>query len=417
MRAKELRARFVFPVAGPPIPDGIVTVEAGRIASLGRGPAKADVLDLGNAAILPALVNAHVHLDFSDRTEPFGKPGIGFVDWIRLAMAHRREAPPSRERVAIGIAESLRHAVLTLGDIAQPGDWPQPISPLRATVFQELITPTPDRVAAAVELARSHLRIDAANLRPGLSPHAPFSVHPDLLAAAVRLSSQRRAPLAMHLAESREELELLERGTGPLRRLLEELGAWKSSTVAPGTKPLHYLQSLSVADRALVIHGNYLAADEIAFLGANSSRMTVVYCPRTHEWFEHEAYPLEKMLAAGVRVALGTDGRGSSPDLSVLAEMRAVARRHPSVGLDRILEMGTIRGAAALGWDRDIGTLEPGKLADFAVVRLPDRDALDPHELLLRSTEPIADCYAGGEPVERNSFRPNTSAKQYEGTE
>ena len=106
---------------------------------------------------------------------------------------------------------------------------------------------------------------------------------------------------------------------------------------------------LASAHRALVIHGNYLDDEEIAFLAANAARMTVVYCPRTHDWFAHGAYPLEKMLAAGVTVALGTDGRGSSPDLSLLAEMRFAARRHPAVGLDRILQMGTILGAQGLG--------------------------------------------------------------------
>ena len=128
-------------------------------------------------------------------------------------------------------------------------------------------------------------------------------------------------------------------------------------------------------------------------MAANAARMAVVYCPRTHDWFAHGAYPLEKMLAAGVTVALGTDGRGSSPDLSLLAEMRFAARQHPAVGLDRILQMGTILGAKALGWEQHVGSLEPGKQADLAIVALPDRDAADPHELLFDSDEPVVACY------------------------
>ena len=125
------------------------------------------------------------------------------------------------------------------------------------------------------------------------------------------------------------------------------------------------------------------------FWARHRERMAVVYCPRTHDWFAHGAYPLEKMLAAGATVALGTDGRGSSPDLSLLAEMRFAARRHPAVGLDKILRMGTIDGARALGRGREIGSLEPGKQADLAIVALPDRDAADPHELLFDSAEPV----------------------------
>ncbi len=102
------------------------------------------------------------------------------------------------------------------------------------------------------------------------------------------------------------------------------------------------------------------------------------------------------MLAAGVTVALGTDGRGSSPDLSLLAEMRFAARRHPGVGLDQILRMGTILGAKALGREEDVGLLVPGKRADLAVVALPGRDAADPHELLFDSAEPVVACYCRG---------------------
>ena len=137
-----------------------------------------------------------------------------------------------------------------------------------------------------------------------------------------------------------------------------------------------------------MIHGNYLDDEEIAFLGQTASgwRRLLSANPRL---VRSRAYPLEKMLAAGVTVALGTDGRGSSPDLSLLAEMRFAARRHPAVGLDEILKMGTIDGARALG-PRGGGRLaRPGKQADLAVVALPDRDAADPHELLFNSQEPV----------------------------
>ena len=124
-----------------------------------------------------------------------------------------------------------------------------------------------------------------------------------------------------------------------------------------------------------MIHGNYLDDEEIGLLAAGAARMAAVYCPRSHDWFAHRAYPLQKMLAAGDLVALGTDGRGSSPDLSILAEMRFAARCHPAVGRGQILTMGTLAGARALGREREAGSLEPGKRADLAVVALPDRDA------------------------------------------
>ena len=375
-----LHARYVFPVAGKPIPNASVTIDGRAILAVGPQAAEGEVRDLGNAAILPGLVNAHSHLDFSDLMAPLGEQGIGFVAWIRRAMQFRRTGnmveqensreltAPGRCPITLGFNESLRYGVTTLGDIAQPG-WPvekNAGAPLHVTVFQELIAPTRDRIPAALELAKSHLHRFAlfhpcafSALQPGLSPTSPFSVHPDLLKSLIALSALQKIPLAMHLAESREEMELLRCGTGPLRTFLEEMGAWDPTAMQPGTRPLEYLNNLASAHRALVIHGSYLDDEELAFLGGKSDRMTVVYCPRTHDWFDRGDYPLQKMLAAGVAVALGTDGRGLSPDLSLLAEMRFAARRHPEVALDRILRMGTLDGAKALGREQLIGSLAP----------------------------------------------------------
>ena len=417
-----LKARLVFPVAGEPIRDGVVTIEGTRIVAVGRCGATVshEARDLGNVAILPGLVNAHVHLDFSDLPAPLGEPKSGLVPWIPRVMDYRRHSSGAGPRsVALGLAESVRGGVTTLGDIAQ-ADWPIGAAagiPVNLTIFQELIAPTAWRVAAAMELAKSSLRHIAPHQqtpphcngggvseqeepavirRPGLSPHAPYTVHPELLSAVVALSAAERVPVAMHLAESPEELELLSSGTGLLRTLLEDLGAWDGGLFRPGTRPLEYLRLLATAHRALVIHGNYLDDEEIGWLAAHAERMAVVYCPRSHEWFGHRPYPLEKLLAAGAVVALGTDGRGSSPDLSLWAEMLAAARRHPAIPLSRILEMGTLRGARALGYD-DIGSLVPGKQADLTIVPLPDHDAAGPYELLFESKGPAGSFYRGME--------------------
>jgi cytosine/adenosine deaminase-related metal-dependent hydrolase len=301
------------------------------------------------------------------------------------------------------LQQSLRLGTTTLGDVAQPA-WPQEAladAPCDATVFLELIAPRMERVTAAMELAEAHLASSAAKpqaaaFRPGLSPHAPYSVHAELLRHAVTLSAGHHVPLAMHLAESREEMEWLRTGGGPLAGLLESLGAWDPTAIQPGSSPLDYLRLLACADRVLVIHGNYLGDEEIGFLAEHRKRrMAVVYCPRTHAWFGHQPYPLEKLLAAGAAVALGCDSRASSPDLSLLAEMRAVARRHPGVRPQVVLALGTRDGARALGRN-DVGSLEAGHWANLAVVALPERDAADPHELVLNGDGPVVRVYYRG---------------------
>ncbi len=417
-----LRARYVFPVADSPIADATVTFQAGRIVAVGGNPAAGPIEDLGNAAILPGLVNAHVHLDLSDLPAPLGHPGMGMVDFIRSVMAHRRRRTPDQpSAVSQGLQESLRLGTTTLGDIAQPG-WPAEAlrnCPCETTLFLELIAPRIEQVTAVVELARQHLTtplsseqpgdcpdfrptkmgLSPSHARPGLSPHAPYTVHAELLRQAVALSAEHRVPLAFHLAESPEEMELLRTGGGPLAAFMQSLDQWDPTAMAPAAGAIDYLQTLARADRALVVHGNYLGDREIGFLAAHPQRMAVVYCPRSHAWFGHKPYPLARLLAAGATVALGTDGRASVPDLSLLAEMRLAARSHAGLRPETIVELGTLGGARALGCQDRLGSLEPGKWANLAVVALPEHNAADPYDLLLDSDRPVLRTYFQGECV------------------
>jgi cytosine/adenosine deaminase-related metal-dependent hydrolase len=403
-----LKARYVFPVTSEPIASGVVTMHGDRITAVGKEAAAGETHDLGNVAVVPGLVNAHTHLDLSDLAKPLGEPGMGLTDWLRSVVTFRQEAAGRRRQAAQGtlqavedgLRESIRLGTTTLGEIAQP-DWPLhafQTAPITTTVFLELIAPDAEHAGGAMDLAREHLRLarTSESWRPGLGPHAPYSAGAELLVAVARLSAAEQVPVALHLAESREEIELLRSGGGPFRDFLTRLGAWNPGAFSPGRRPLDYLQMLAPAHRTLVVHGNYLDDEEIAFLGRNSRRMAVVYCPRTHAYFEHPEYPLPKLLEAGATVALGTDSRASSPDLSLLAEMRLVARRFPSIPASRVLRLGTIEGARALGLEHQIGSLEAGKWADLAAVALPDRDAADPHELLFDSDCPVVATWHRG---------------------
>ncbi len=406
-----LCARWVFPVAGPPLENAAVTISGGRIVAVGKPPDGVPVEDLGNVALLPGLVNAHTHLEFSDLAGPIGQQGIGMTDWLRLAIEQRSMARTGGvSPVVQGLSESVRHGVTTIGEIAQPEFFTYLYRRTRCegTLFLELIAPLRERVEAALLAASTHLQLTGSGeadvaWQHGLSPHAPYTVHPDLLAGAVELSAKYRAPLAMHLAESLEEVEFLRDGSGQFRELLESRRVYDAASRPRGSRPLDEMRVLSRAARALIIHGNYLDDEEIEFLGRHRERMAVVYCPRTHAWFGHAPYPLEKMLAAGAVVALGTDSRASSPDLSLLAEMRHAARTFPALSRATILELGTLGGARALGREAEIGTLEPGKWANLAAVLLPEDKAGDPHELLLDVDSEVLGTWVRGERVEPTS--------------
>lgn len=392
--AVSLQARVVFPVDRPPIEHGIVTIDGERIVAVGTRVERGKAIDLGAVALLPGLVNAHSHLEFSHLRQPLGGPGIGIVDWIRLVIADRqRTIPEKSESISIGLRESLGYGVTTIGDIATSPMSGFLCGKIDLTLFHEVIGFSRARANSALEAVLE--RIDSvsqaltgvgmdidARTQDGLSPHAPYTVSPILLSKLVTLASARDMPLAMHLAESREELAFLHNGRGPFEELLDERSMWDAEAVPRGSRPLDYLQLLADAPRTLVIHGNYLVEEELSFLSAHRARMSLVYCPRTHAYFQHAAYPLVKAFAAGVRIALGTDSRASNPDLELITDMRYAARMHPAMEHHEVLRMGTLAGAEALGRDAEVGSLTPGKLANMIAIPLPDAVQGGPSEVL-----------------------------------
>jgi cytosine/adenosine deaminase-related metal-dependent hydrolase len=403
-----LRARWVFPVwEPPPLENGLVEITAGRISAVHDLPGPC-TLDLGNAAIIPGLVNAHSHLELSDLAAPL-HPNLPFTAWLKSVMAHRRTrayagtaAPSSSDDafekriVEQGRRESAAWGTTTIGDIAGASASLSDSSTNgpRVVPFLEVLGLAPERVAGQLERARAHLAERGSATR-GLSPHAPYSVHPDLVRGLVDLAVSRRAPVAMHLAETRAELELLEAGTGEFVPFLEALGIWRADAIPRGSRPLDYLHELARAENALAIHGNYVADDEIDFLTAHPN-ISVVYCPRTHGFFRHDPHPWRALLKRHVNVALGTDSRASNPDLGLWNELLFLRANFPGVDPALLLRLGSWNGAFALGLESETGSLAVGKAADLAVVELAAGEASDPHELLFRPESRIRSVMCAG---------------------
>jgi aminodeoxyfutalosine deaminase len=377
-----LTASWIFSGISPPIERGAVVVRGKLIAAVEPPGVRSADVDLGNAAIIPGLVNAHTHLDLTglgDLGDLGGRtpPGPDFVGWLKAIIGQRRQQVPDQvvQDIRAGLEQSLRFGTTLLGDIASEGS-SQPIladSPCWSVVFRELLGLPSQRAMAAWQEATRWLDLnpDTETCRSGLSPHAPYSVHQSLFRAA----GQAGAPLSVHLAESPHERQLLEEHRGPFVDFLRDVGAWDEDGLAPSLDWIVWRSERAPA--VLLAHGNYL--DSTTKLSPN---MTVVYCPRTHAAFGHTPHPFREFLEKGIRVALGTDSLASNPDLDVLAEARFIHARHPDFPGDRLLKMATLAGAEALGFDRTTGSLEPGKSADLVVVPLPDVETTDPYRLL-----------------------------------
>ncbi len=408
-----IQARYVFPVEGPPIEDGVVAIQGGRIGWVGPASERPGDLDLGNVAIVPGFVNAHTHLELAALNEA---PNGGFeeqspdaltgphteneVAWLRKVVDQRRDASVATYRVAVGrnLQASIAAGTTLLADITTAGlSWNQvAASTLRAVVFAEVIGLKRYRALQSSDAAWDWLATVrpenqvAACARPGLSPHAPYSTS-DLL---YHRAAGSRLPLCTHLAEMPEELQLLEHRNGPLRQFLEDLGAWDDDWEPIGPRPADYVRrgELRNADW-LLAHCTYFDTSELWQLRPEAApgnhRVAVAFCPRTHARFGHAPHPYRTMLEKGVIVCLGTDSLASSPSLSILDEMRFLHRRDPSLSGELLLTMATLFGAWALRAETTTGSLRAGKAADLAIIPLPDRTAADPYTLILESGEPV----------------------------
>lgn len=371
-------ARWVFPVSGPPLANGTVTVRGTCIEAVEPHGTRTPDEDFGNAAIIPGLVNPHTHLDLSGArgqippTDP-----EHFTDWLRGVIAYRRTRSPEQVQADIraGLAECFRFGTTLIGDIASEGaSWDAlAAAKTRAVVFRELIGLTTEGWQKAMGALSiwGEAHPNTSTCHKAASPHAPYSVS----GALIRSIAWNGWTMTIHLAESPAEMELLEHHSGPFREFLESLGVWEPGNIADSLRFILWRTRRS--QFVLFAHGNYLPPDTKL-----KPHQSIVYCPRTHAAFGHPPHPFKEFLARGVRVCLGTDSLASNPDLDILAEARFVRRRYPDFPGDQLLRMVTRVGAEALGWDNETGSLEAGKSADFVVVPLPNTDASDPHELL-----------------------------------
>ncbi len=355
-----------------------VRVEQGQVVEVGRGLSRT-ALELGNCVLLPGLINPHCHLEFSLLERPLGEPGMGFAQWVRQVVRWRQSLPagPTPDAWHKGAQELLQNGTAWVGEVlAAPVDMIPQVAWPRLAVFGELLGLVPERAERALAQAEKFVRHALRDFGPhwGLAPHAPYTVHPRLLAWAVDQSRRHRRPVQFHLAESPEEMQLLAQGTGSLVEVLQELGAWNPNVFSPGVRPRDFLHLLRKAHRVLVIHGNYLNAEDWAYLARWRNKFSLVYCPSTHAYFGHRPYPLWELLQQGVRVVLGTDSRASAPQLNLLQEARLAAQAHPSVAPQELLGAITHQAARALGLGSSWGRIRPGAAAVFAAVRFSPGD-------------------------------------------
>jgi cytosine/adenosine deaminase-related metal-dependent hydrolase len=367
-------------MAGPVIEDGAVVIQADRIVAVARWadlqPHLTErVKDLGDVVLMPGLINAHCHLDYTAMAGKISPPR-SFADWIKAIVTFKSQwiAAEFTASWKAGAAMLLRSGTTTVADVEAmpelpPAMWKE--TPLRVISFRELIQlkdPTEQFVQRAIAEWGSW---PGSEGRIGLSPHAPYTTTAELLSVAAHEARKRKWLLTTHVAESEQEFEMFLYKHGPLYDWLKSQR--DMSDCGQGSSIRHLEHADYLGDNLLAVHVNYLWRDDAAVLGKYG--VSVVHCPRSHDYFRHLLFPRRELTNAGVNVCLGTDSlasaakmRGKLPELSMFAEMRAFSAKHTEVEPKEILQMATVNAAKALKREDELGVLREGARADVIVV-------------------------------------------------
>jgi aminodeoxyfutalosine deaminase len=402
-----VRARWIVPIVAPVLHGGWVDVDALRGEIVGVGAAGAPgarepdrVIDLPDAVVLPGLVNAHTHLELSHLAGA-SPPATDFVQWVRCLMQARSARGADREGIAratrAAVASAVASGTAAVGDIENTADAPAALaaSPLEGVIFREALGFRASRARevlaetqAAAASARAAFGPASGRWRVSTAPHAPYSTSAALIMALAQGWGDARGVSSIHLAESPEEVEFLATGGGPFRSLLQELGAWDDGWRAPGVGPVTYLQQVgALHEGLLVVHGTQLTREDLdAIAGA---RATLVLCARSNRWVGAGIPPVREALAAGVRVAIGTDSLASVEDLNLFSELASLRAIVPDVPAAALLRAATRGGAQALRCDA-LGMIAPGA-SSRALVRVPPAGVTDVEEWLVAGAVDTAD--------------------------
>ena len=402
-----VRSRTVVTMDGRPIENGAVAVSGNRIVDVGRFDDiktrnAGNAIDLGEQVLLPGLINAHCHLDYTGLR---GKipPQKSFTEWIRAINAEKARFAPKDYVASIneGFAEAKRFGTTTIANLTA---FPELISqlqpPLRTCWFAELMDiRAPERANEFVDSATKSLgRARPPSAPWGLAPHALFTASKDLFRLCGEIAQREHILLTTHLAESREEMEMFRHASGPLYEFLNSIGrpmddcgsktALELFVGAPGGCAL---------PQWIIAHLNELTESDFELLERSNSKFHVVHCPGSHKYFDHSPFAFDRLRSLGFNVCLGSDSLASNGTLSLFEEMRAFQRNFPRVSPEEILQMATVNPARALRYENALGQIRPGFETDL--IAIPWSGSTDVFEQIIAFDAPVSWSMVNGKVI------------------
>lgn len=379
------KAEYVLPMNGSVVERGAMLVREGRIAEIGtelddRYPDEL-VRDLGQCAILPGFVNAHSHVEPTFRRNTLD--ALNLWEWVE-ELGFRKDSALScyllQFSALVGAAECALSGITCVGDCSFSGAAVEAVTAagLRGVVYLEIFGQSAgDRFRAnfdeKLELVRELQKNVPKRLKIGISPHSVYTSDRGTLELCGDACSRLGLPVAVHAAETAAETDYLLHGVGPIADMRRRMGY---EPMVAGLTPVEYLGEVGLLlEGVCLAHCVHVSEGEIGLIA--SSGASIAHCARSNAYLGSGVAPIAKLCSAGATVGLGTDSAASCMRLDFFEEMRFALGLQRAYAKDAgvftakdVLSMATIGSAKALGLDDYIGTLEPGKCADFIAVNI-----------------------------------------------
>ncbi len=380
-----IRAKWIFPILSQPILDGAVEIKNKKIINVGKfkevskEAILAKTIDFGETIILPALVNAHTHLELSALRFKISPPSGDFISWVKNVIKLKEnlslvEIKESAKAVlyhfwkeGIGIVGDVGNTALTLDLLCN--------STFYGYFFHEVIS-----FKGGYNLKEIQVKSPSPNFKITYSAHAPYSVSPLLLQAIKSYNKKRKKLFCIHCAESIEEIKFLEKGEGPLLEFLKERGQWNENFVPPRVSPIKYLNSLKLLDEdTLLVHVIHIDEKDLEIL--KNTKPKICICLKSNLFIGVGIPRLKELLSAGLDVCIGTDSLASNDQISIWEEMKTIYTYYPDISPEEILKIATFKGAKVLGFDK-MGAILAGYNPNMLVVEIRDYLKEKPEETI-----------------------------------
>ena len=374
-----ITADYLFPISSAPIKEGVIVVDdAGKITGIGlREDFKGKKLEIYEGILIPGFINTHCHLELSHMK---GKvdTGTGLVPFITSVVSFRAAADEEiKKAIQTGDERMIQEGIVAVGDISNKADTAgQKLkSSIKYYTFVEMFDFMNDEMADATlqqyqPVFEAHS--DENGNKKSFVPHAPYTVSKALFQHVNRLNKDD-STISIHNQETPSEEEIFLSKTGAMVEFYKGFNLPLDQFEPTGKSSIHYaIENLNPNRRTLFVHNTLTQPEDIQAAHDWNDRVYWATCPNANLYIENRLPNYRFFMDKNAKMTIGTDSLTSNWQLSILEEMKTIARFQSYIPLETLLQWATLNGAEALGFEEELGSLEVGKIPGVNLLNIGD---------------------------------------------